>query len=47
LLLLRAEVLDDADDDLELVVCDLDGVLELDLVVPAIRYKFEGEENWY
>jgi hypothetical protein len=40
--LLREEVLDDADDDFEfeLVVLDLDGVLELVLVVPAIRYKF-------
>jgi hypothetical protein len=33
---LREEVLDDADDDLEVVVLDL----ELAFVVPAIRYKF-------
>jgi hypothetical protein len=39
-LLPRVEVLEDADDVLEFVVLDLDGVLELALVVPAIRYKF-------
>jgi hypothetical protein len=36
---LRVAVLDDADDDLAFVF-DLDGVLEFDLVVPAIRYAF-------
>jgi hypothetical protein len=37
--LLRVAALDDVEDDLAFVF-DLDGVLEFDLVVPAIRYVF-------
>jgi hypothetical protein len=40
--LFRVEVLEDD--------ADLEDVLEVfldDLVVPAIRLNFEGEENWY